>query len=176
MRPLAFPLKADDTTPIGGLVQRLRVWIAALRPGVILPEPDMSAAIRMDDRRSHANCPAAVARAGSGDRLAKGAEIVAFPRVEQARLIGLARDLKQRLGDREPLQLCIEGGATPRLWIDSTAYVEFRGAQIGYRAVLDSVFETRLTMETLDFDSISDFVRYYVMARLTDARRAEVQS
>jgi hypothetical protein len=184
MAHLAAPT-IHPATPVdvdAGLLLRIRAWFAALAPGM---------ADRERPPRAHRPCCVA-ARGGAPAHAAshvlagkapasldgKAGEphgaIIAFPRSGQIQLMQLAEDLERRfaslgLDNHEPVQLRLERGAEPCLWIDSTAYIEACGATGRFRVVLNDAFKTRITMETSDFASIAAFVRHYIVARFAAA-------
>jgi hypothetical protein len=163
----------------GGFLPRIRAWFAALAPRAaddvppqgspssVMPRvaaPMIGEATRINDR----------ARGMQAESDKRKGTIIAFPRSGQVELVQLAEDLRRRfyslgLDDHDPVQLRVDGGAQPCLWIDNTAYVEARSSG-AYRLVLNDAFETRITMETSDVESIGDFVRHYIIARYAAAQ------
>lgn len=179
MRLLALPLSSDGSTlPGGGLLLRMRARVAAMAAALVTRQ-------RPEQKRNEAaaptwSAPSAIVRKAPERRVQKqhsavdDGAVVAFPLSGHTRLVQLAQGLKQPfvdlgLADCEPLILQVRGGARPCLWIDSTAYVEFRGPELGYLAVFNDAFETRMTLETLDFDAIARLAHTYIAARLIDA-------
>jgi hypothetical protein len=96
--------------------------------------------------------------------------ILPFPVHGEALLVKLADVLRDRFADRSPQRdpLLLQMSRCPgsRLSIDRTAYVEFHQDGCGYRAVIEASAETRVILETTDFDSLVDFVLPYVVGRL----------
>jgi hypothetical protein len=100
--------------------------------------------------------------------------IVLFRQGGRKRLAQLADQLRSSLdlqafegcgaGDHDPILLRLIAGSTPRLWIDSTAHVEFREEQSSYRVVLGEALITRITLETPDFEEVRQFVWQYLLA------------
>lgn len=111
----------------------------------------------------------ALAEAVAQEPQACAAVVLAFPAGGYANLVRLQRDMKARftgLGftDLAPFMLRMVPGATPRLWIDDSAFVEFCPAQRGYRFVCDNDRQARLTLETCDFASVEAMVGHYIFS------------
>jgi hypothetical protein len=103
--------------------------------------------------------------------------VVQFPFHGEALLAKLADDLRETFGrealERDGMHLEMSRGPSSRLSIDDAACVEFRGGQLGYRMSIDVSFGTMIALETLEFETVVEFVGQYVAARLSDAALAE---
>lgn len=163
---LASGQVADSVAANAGLMLRIRAWFSALI--------SMSSASACHDGADEGpSFPFAVRPMADMPAVGKGATVIAFPRSVKVQLTQLAADLHQRflalgLHDYAPVQLRVDGGEEPCLWIDNGAYVESCGA--GFRVVINDAFGVRITMETVDLDSIGEFVRHYIIARFEAAR------
>lgn len=159
--------------PASTRMVRVRGWIAALLARASEKCGYEVGQIGTESRQRAFFAPGVSQAEDSQDQVAERGTIIQFPRLGRARLFDLMESLKQRFADIglaefHPFLLSIEeGAARSRLWIDGSAYVEFFGAQTGYRVVLDDAFDARITLETHDFDSIASFVGHYIVARLS---------
>ena len=157
---------ADSVAANAGVMLRIRAWFAALL--------SVSAA-RPCQKSAHENMSPTFDADGLMDfttPVGKNGTVIAFPRSKKIPLTQLADDLHRRfvalgLPDHAPVQLRIEDGDEPCLWIDSAAYVE--ACHNGFRVVINDVFDVRITLEARDLDSIAEFVRHYIVARLDAA-------
>lgn len=157
---------ADSIAATAGLMLRIRAWFSALISM-------SSACAAQNDTDEGPSYPFGMRSAGDMPPVGKGATVIAFPRSVKVQLTQLAADLRQRflalgLQDYAPVQLRVDGGEEPCLWIDNSAYVEACG--VGFRAVFNDAFGVRITMESADLDSIGEFVRHYIIARFEAAR------
>jgi hypothetical protein len=109
---------------------------------------------------------------------ATGGVILPFPIHGEALLVKLAAVLRSRIADRssewDPLLLEMSRCPRSRLSIDSRAYIEFHQDCCEYRAVIEASRETKVILETVDFDALVDFVLPYVVARLAEPAALQV--
>ncbi|WP_426425301.1 hypothetical protein [Bradyrhizobium genosp. A] len=109
---------------------------------------------------------------------AEGGVILPFPICGEAVLLKLAEVLRKVFSGRDlagdPPLLILERSPEPRLWIDRTAHVEFHPGRREYRAIIETSPDTRIIVETFDFDALIDFVLQYVIARLVGHAALEV--
>jgi hypothetical protein len=147
----------------GGFKVRMRAWFAAIVAIGRYAVENRVATISVTAHEDRSN-------AGEGT-------IVLFPLSAHTRLSRLAHDMKQRFvalgfeSEADPLPY-VTSGAAPRLWIDSAAHIEVQVGRHGYRAVLDNVFGTRLTLESDDAETIVQFVCHYMIARRAETGEA----
>jgi hypothetical protein len=108
----------------------------------------------------------------------RGGVILAFPIHGEALLVKLAEVLRNRVADRcpesDPLLLVMSRYPRSRLSIDRRAYIEFYQNCSEYRAVIEASHETKVILETADFDALVDFVLQYLMGRLAKPAALEV--
>ncbi|HEY4041454.1 MAG TPA: hypothetical protein VGM32_06375 [Rhodopila sp.] len=147
----------DAMTNAGtGLFARLRGWLEARR---------QFRAAATNEVRGHPG---------------SSAQLLPFPIRGEALLVRMAESLRGRVGDRrwmcDPLLLTMSRRPHSRLTLDRDTYVEFDSATGGYRAVLRADPETRITVETFNFDTVVSFVAPYVTDRLSDAIPMEAAS
>jgi hypothetical protein len=106
--------------------------------------------------------------------------ILPFPIHGEALLVKLAEVLRGRIADRnperDPLLLQMSRRPRSRLSIDDKAYIEFHEDCSEYRAVIEASLETKVILETADFDTLVDFVLPYVVARLAEPAVLEAAS
>jgi hypothetical protein len=111
---------------------------------------------------------------------ATGGVIVPFPVHGEALLVKLAEALRNRTADRnseqDPLLLQMSRRPRLRLLIDRKAYIEFHQDCCAYRAVIEASKESRVILETVDFDALVEFVLPYVVARLAKPAALEAMS
>jgi hypothetical protein len=110
---------------------------------------------------------------------ARTGSVLPFPIYGEALLVRLAEELRSRVADRgpewDPLLLQMSRRPRSRLSIDRTAYIEFHQDRVEYRAVIEVSRETRVVLETADFDALVKFVQLYV-ARPAETAALEVAS
>jgi hypothetical protein len=109
------------------------------------------------------------------------AVLLAFPIRGEALLVRLAEGLRDRLPpsalkEADPFLLTLSRGARPRLSIDREAYVEFHAENATFHLVIDASPESRVTLETTDFDTLVKFAVQYVAEERRDLRSLEVAS
>ena len=172
-------------TPPGGLIARMRGWLAFSAALAIGRIASGQTSVPASQKRSIP--PAAPAgrveprdqQQFLGDDADKrDGNIVLFRQGGRRRLTQLADQLRSSLdlqafegcgtGDHDPVLLRLIAGPTPRLWIDSTAHVEFREEQSSYRVVLGEALITRISLETPDFEEVRQFVWQYLLATRGD--------
>jgi hypothetical protein len=153
-------------------IGRLRSWLH-----------DASSTIGICGGEIHA-CPAIdLQPAGAAIRHGQDAPsgiLLQFPVRGEALLVRLAELLRSRVADRklecDPLILRISRCPEYRLSIDRSAYVEFLGDRCVYCVAIEAQPDTRVTVETTDFDTVVNFVVQYVAARLSEKVLLEVAS
>jgi hypothetical protein len=108
----------------------------------------------------------------------KSGVILPFPIHGEALLVKLAEVLRSRVADGgqewDPLLLQMSRCPRSRLSIDRRAYIEFHQDRSEYRAVIEASHETKVILETADFDALVDFVQQYLMGRLAKPASLEV--
>jgi hypothetical protein len=106
--------------------------------------------------------------------------LLPFPIHGEALLVKLAEVLRNRVADRvlecDPLLLQMSRCPQSRLSVDRRAYIEFHEERCEYRAVIEASEETKVILETADFDVLVDFVLPYVVARLAEPAALEAAS
>jgi hypothetical protein len=112
---------------------------------------------------------------------ATGGVLVPFPIHGEALLVKLAEALRNRVVDtrsgRDPLLLKISRHHLgSRLALDQTAYVEFHSDQATYHMVIEAASDTKLTLDTTDFDTLVKFVTQYVTERPAEPATLEAVS
>jgi hypothetical protein len=114
------------------------------------------------------------------DQAAASGILLPFPVRGEALLVRLADLLRSRIADRrlerDPLLLRISRCPVSRLSIDRTAYVEFLADRCMYCVAIEAQPDTRVTVETSDFDTVVKFVVQYVAERLSEKVLLEVAS
>lgn len=122
----------------------------------------------------------AVLPLASRDHAARRAILLPFPLRGEALLVHLAGQLRARIADcrldRDPLILLISRCPGSRLSIDRAAYVEFLADRGTWCVAIEARPETKVTLETTDFDTVVQFVGQYVAERLSDPAALEVAS
>jgi hypothetical protein len=106
--------------------------------------------------------------------------ILPFPIHGEALLVKLAEVLRNRIADRgpvsDPLLLTMSRCPRSRLSIDRAAHVEFHQDRSEYRAVIEASRETKIILETADFDTLVDVVVLYVVERLAEPAALDAAS
>lgn len=114
------------------------------------------------------------------DHAAPTGILLQFPVRGEALLVRLADLLRSRIADRklerDPLLLRISRCPGSRLSIDRTAYVEFLADRCVYCVAIEAQPDTKVTVETTDFDTVVKFVVQYVAERLSEKVLLEVAS
>ncbi|WP_249733711.1 hypothetical protein [Bradyrhizobium sp. sGM-13] len=117
--------------------------------------------------------------AGRGHAAQSGI-LLQFPVRGEALLVRLADLLRSRIADRrlerDPLLLLISRCPGSRLSIDRSAYVEFLADRCTYYVAIEAQPDTRVTVETADFDTVVKFVVQYVAERLSEKVLLEAAS
>jgi hypothetical protein len=89
-----------------------------------------------------------------------------------ARLASLAAELRLRFAHcspiHDPFLFLLSRRPVPRLALDRTASIAFLGERAEYRIEIEASADTRVTVETGDFNTIVDFVDQYLTARLAE--------
>jgi hypothetical protein len=114
------------------------------------------------------------------DHAAPSGILLQFPVRGEALLVKLADLLRSRIADRrldrDPLLLRISRCPGSRLSIDHSAYVEFLADRCVYCVAIETQPDTRVTVETTDFDTVVKFVVQYIAERLSEKVFLEVAS
>jgi len=118
------------------------------------------------------------------DRVAESGVVLQFPLRGEALLVRLADLLRRRIAsrvvsrvpERDPLLLTMSRCPGSRLSIDRCAYVEFNADQSAFLVVIEAAPDTRITLDTTDFDATVNFVVQYIAERLSTAATLEVAS
>ncbi|WP_244443467.1 hypothetical protein [Bradyrhizobium sp. Ai1a-2] len=107
-------------------------------------------------------------------------DVLLFPIHGEALLVRLADVLRRRLAqqgpDHDPLLLTISRSPGSRLLIDGAAYVDYLSDLSTYRAAVEAVPDTRVIVETSDFDTLVRFIVQYLADRLSEPAATEVTS
>lgn len=124
--------------------------------------------------------PLAVLPAARSNPAAQSGVLLPFPFRGEALLVKLADQLRSRIAnrglDRDPLLLLISRCPGSRLSIDRAAYVEYLTDRCMYYVAVEAQPDTRVTLETSDFDTVVQFVVQYVAERLSETVPLEVAS
>jgi hypothetical protein len=187
MMRLAPTSHSNETASVGGLLLRLRAWFAGMAPAgrgapceprdVVMGNVTSFDAISLGIGSSHAPVTAV------SDQHASKGTLLAFPTHGAALLVGLAARLRARVADdagqsvpeHDRFVLMLTRQPHVRLTIDSAAYVEFQSARATYYVVVETAPDTRITVETVDFDTVVKFLVEYVTDRLSDAVALEAR-
>jgi len=114
------------------------------------------------------------------DHAAPSGILLQFPVRGEALLVRLADLLRSRIADRrlerDPLLLLISRCPGSRLSIDRSAYVEFLADRCTYYVAIEAQPDTRVTVETADFDTVVKFVVQYTAERLSEKVLLEAAS
>jgi len=106
--------------------------------------------------------------------------LLQFPVRGEALLVRLADLLRSRIADRklecDPLFLRISRCPGYRLSIDGSGYVEFLADRSVFCLAIEAQPDTRVTVETTDFDTVVKFIVQYVAAQLSEKVLLEVAS
>ena len=126
------------------------------------------------------NEPRAVAAVARRDHALQSCVLLQFPVRGEALLVRLADLLRTCIADRglerDPLFLLISRCPGSRLSIDRSAYVEFLADRCVYHVAIEAQPDTRVTVETADFDTVVRLVVEYVAERLSEKVLLEVAS
>jgi hypothetical protein len=121
-----------------------------------------------------------VEHAGVSENAPERGILLCFPIHGEALLVKLADLLRKRIADRgprpEPLLLMMSRCPGSRLSIDRTAYVEFDADRCAYHVAIEAAPDTKVTLETTDFDTVVKFVVQYVTERFSGPAALEVAS
>jgi hypothetical protein len=108
------------------------------------------------------------------------AAVLHFPIRGEALLARLAELLRDRLpsgAERgDPFLLTLSRGQRPRLSIDRAAYVEFHAEHASFHLIVDAGPDSRVTLETTDFDTLVKFVVQYLADGCRDREQFEAAS
>jgi hypothetical protein len=114
------------------------------------------------------------------DLAGQRAILLPFPLRGEALLVQLAGQLRARMADhrldRDPLILLVTRCPGSRLSIDRAAYVEFLDDRGTYCVAIEAEPDTKVTLETTDFDTVVRFVVQYVAERMSEPAALEVAS
>jgi hypothetical protein len=145
----------DDKTKITRLWSRLRAM-----PAPIARTPEARA---LEDCQGESIAPLR-------PDAARGAVVLPFPLRGEALLVKLADRLRSRFTEteleRDLLLLTISRCPDSRLSIDHDAYVEFHADAAMYHVAIEAVPDTRIMLDTTDFDTVVNFVAHYLAGRL----------
>jgi hypothetical protein len=104
-------------------------------------------------------------------------DVLLFPIRGEALLVRLADVLRSRLAqqrpDHDPLLLTISRSPGSRLLIDGAAYVDYLSDSSTYRAAVEAKPDTKVIVETSDFDTLVRFIVHYLTDRLSDPAATE---
>jgi hypothetical protein len=104
-------------------------------------------------------------------------DVLPFPIRGEALLVRLAEVLRSRLAvpgpDHNPLLLTISRSPGSRLLIDGVAYVDYISNLSTYRAAVEAVPDTKVIVETSDFDTLVSFIVQYLTDRRSDPATTE---
>ena len=124
--------------------------------------------------------PPSDGQTASADDRGRDAVLLPFPIRGEALLVRLAEALRDRsrfgMSGDDPFILTISRSPRLRLSIDRAAYVEFRAESASFHLTIDAAPESRVTLETTDFDTLVKFAVQYVAVDHRDLRTFEVAS
>ncbi|MFH0303427.1 hypothetical protein AAFX91_41225 [Bradyrhizobium sp. 31Argb] len=107
-------------------------------------------------------------------------DVLPFPIRGEALLVRLAEVLRSRLAkqgpDHDPLLLTISRSPGSRLLIDGVAYVDYLSDLSTYRAAIEAMPDTKVIVETSDFDTLVSFIVQYLTDRLCKPAATEATS
>jgi hypothetical protein len=155
-------------------IRRLRSWLhdASRTIGRYADEHQIHSAETAAWPTAIKSEPRAVAPAARYDHASQSGVLLQFPVRGEALLVRLADLLRSRIADRtlecDPLFLLISRCPGSRLSIDRSAYVEFLADRSVYYVAIEAQPDTRVTIETADFDTVVRFVVQYVAQRLSE--------
>lgn len=161
----------DAKTKITALWSRLRVAPAPIARTKEDCQGESMAPLLPDPAQSEvASGPGAFLRVVGRDDAAPGAVVLPFPVRGEALLVKLADRLRSRFADgeleRDLLLLTMSRCPESRLSIDHDAYVEFHADQSVYHVAIETVPDTRIMLDTTDFDTAVNFIAHYLAGRL----------
>jgi len=95
-------------------------------------------------------------------------QVLTFPLSAEAQLLRVAEGLRLRVGpscstDDVVLELSRRSGAC--LKVDADTTVDFDGARGVFRVVVEATCDTRLTLQTTQFDAVVNFLAQYILER-----------
>jgi hypothetical protein len=106
--------------------------------------------------------------------------LLPFPIRGEALLVRLADVLRGSLMCNAPgggpFLLTLSRVPQSRLSIDGAAYVEFRAETVTFQLTVETAPDSRITLETGDFDTLVKFVVQYIAEKRRDPHRLEVAS
>ena len=106
--------------------------------------------------------------------------LLPFPIRGEALLVRLAGVLRDSLmcnaPGAGPFLLTLSRVPRSRLSIDGAAYVEFRAETATFQLTVETAPDSRMTLETGDFDTLVKFVVEYIAEKRRDPRQLEVAS
>jgi hypothetical protein len=107
-------------------------------------------------------------------------DVLLFPIRGEALLVRLAEVLRSRLAeqrpDHGPLLLTISRSPGSRLLIEGVAYVDYVSDISTYRVAIEAVPDTKVIVETSDFDTLVSFIVQYLTDRLSEPAATEATS
>jgi hypothetical protein len=164
-----------------GLLLRLRAWFA---PGVAEPSADpveVDTGSEVAGNVTPLDAPSqTIASVDSASGGRGSAVLLPFPIQGAALLVKLADQLRSKIeseaASRDAFDLAISRRPHVRLMIDGAAYVEYQADRAMYHVVIELVHDTRIKVETGDFDTVVKFVAQYVTDRMSDAVTMETAS
>lgn len=151
------------------LLQYMRAWLALMQPERDPPATTIGAIA--------ASRPTMRAARALG---ARSGVLLPFPIRGEALLVRLAALLRARMGEdrpgQDPLDLSIVRDPYSRLTIDAAAYVEYDPTRSQYRAAVEASVDTKVILETTDFDALVEFVVRYIATRPSETSPLEAAS
>ena len=106
--------------------------------------------------------------------------LLPFPIRGEALLVRLADVLRDSLmcnaPGAGPFSLTLSRVPRSRLSIDGAAYVEFRAETATFQLMVETAPDSRMTLETEDFDTLVKFVVQYIAEKRRDPSELEVAS
>jgi hypothetical protein len=171
----------DAKTKIKAIWSRLRAVPAPIVPAMEDCQGESIVPSLPDPAQSEvANGPGAFLRLVERDDAAPSAVILPFPVRGEALLVKLADQLRSRFADgeleRDLLLLTMSRCPESRLSIDHDAYVEFHADESVYHVAIETVPDTRIMLDTTDFDTVVNFVAHYLAGRLPASAGLEALS
>lgn len=155
----------EPATVGGGLLLRMRAWLAAVRTAGVVHASERGGGVSVVGDDGKPPCVAVV---------------LPFPIRGEALLVRLADLLRSRVANysagRHAFLLTMSRAPRSCLVIDRASYVEFHAGRSMYHVVVEAASETTVTLDTTDFDTLVQFVVQYINGRLSELRALEVAS
>ncbi len=166
---LAFMRNSVEPVLASNLLLRMCAWFTRAKVVACTPKLDAQAEVRgnVTSLKLHSNAAApSVAKAGGRTR----AVVLPFPIHGEALLVKLADQLRRWTAGNAAqgsFDLALSRRKQTRLTVDAAAFVEFDATTALYHLVIELTEDTRLTLDSGDFDTIVRLLEQYVGDRLS---------